>query len=651
MIKLLSTISFTRMILSQIILYCLLLSYYSSGSFGFGCYAYSSILLHSQQQQVDNKGAHCNVISSLRQRMNHQQRRNAYEYPPTVSLSLSISPSTICWRRQRRRQSSLLWGKFFNKNKNPVDEESIEEEGDGDGEKDQDDQPTMGEPSSSSSEEEEDEGDYDSGKLDDEDENYDEKDTDDILTISIEKSKSAYDDNILLENASKLIQQKNPPSADDVSYNNNITGTNDLGNDPRKSSKDSDQGDDYGDLVQIDDATAARIPRTGNRTETTTLSKYDDDKPHRRRFWIFGRRKANNENRTNNTKNNSIQTTKAKVSSQNNTKNRSNKTKNKKKPSASYQNKAKDNKTKNKNKNKKPSVSSKNASKSIVAIPKPTTSTSSKTAKPPKKKKKNGVLGKAFRTFVLIATIMLYPMVADEVGDRMTVRTSSVPRMRSSEEDNNVEPDNNDDSTTTAPSENGSNDKSTTVHKSDGFKENKDDDAWKDKIPHIPKQRRSFTVPPVPSSSGNINNNKNIPNPLNVRDKRRLALSFISDVVDQVGPSVVRIDTENHPAKGPSSKGDNNYSPPGSYIQQGQGSGLIFSSEGFIITNAHVVEGATKVKGKKKAYGSLCCCCYCCCYCYCVLYVYTESLSNLLTLLFSSFLESSHLNGWKSLQL
>jgi hypothetical protein len=606
MIKLLSTICFTRMILSQIILYCLLLSYYNSGSFGFGCYAYSSILLHSQR--VNNKGVHCNVISSLRQRMHHQQRRNAYEYPPTVSLSLSLSlsPSTICWRR---RQTSLLlagpidddddgeeesssnnnkkkkmWGKFFNKKKNPVDEKPVEE--DGDGEIDQDDQPTMGEPSSSSSSVE-DEGDYDGGKLDDEDKKEfnededDEKDTDDI---SIQQSKSANDDFTQLENALKLIQQKNPPSPDDVSYNNNLTSTNDLGNDPQKNSKDSDQGDDYGDLVQMDDATAAKTPRTDNKTETTTLSKDDDDKPYRRRFWIFGRRKANNKNRTKNTKNGSIQTTKA--SSRNKSK----------------ENKAKNKKTKNK---KKPSVSFKNASELVVAIPEPTTSTSSKTAdddlvnKPPKKKKKNGVLGKAFRTFVLIATIMLYPMVADEVGDRITVRTSSVPRMRSSE-NNNVEPNNNDDSTTIPPSENESSDKSTTVHKSDGLKENKDDDAWKDKIPHIPKQRRSFTVPPVPSSNGNINNNKNIPNPLNLRDKRRLALSFISDVVDQVGPSVVRIDTENHPAKGPSTKGDNNYSPPGSYIQQGQGSGLIFSSEGFILTNAHVVEGATKVKGKKK---------------------------------------------------
>ncbi|MGK3740827.1 MAG: hypothetical protein ACI8RD_006480 [Bacillariaceae sp.] len=585
MIKLLSTVSFTRMlILSQIILYCLFLSHYNSvSSFGSGCYAYaySSMLLHSQQVDDNNKGAHCNVIPLLRQRHHQQRRNNAYESPTIVSLSLSLSPTTTC--RRRRRRSSLLWGKFFNKNKNPVDEESEKE--DGEIEIDQGDQPTMDEPSSSSSLE------NDGGKLDDnedekesnEDEDEDDDDEKDTDDISIQKSISADDDDIQLENASKLIQQQQTPSPADVSYNN-LTGTDDLGNDPQNISKDSYQDDEDGDLIEIDDDTAAKIPRTGNKTETTTtLSPEDDDDKHqRRRFWIFGKRRGNIKNRTKNTKNDSIQTTK--VSSQ--------------------KNKAENKETKNK---KKPSVASKNASELIVAIPEPTSFMPSKSTdndlvnKPPKKKKKNGVLVKAFRTFALIATIMLYPMVADEVGDRITVKTSSAPRLRSSE-NNNVDPDNNDDSTTTtSPSENESSDKSTTVHKSDGLKENKDDDAWKDKIPHIPKQRRSFTVPPLPSSSGIINNNKNIiPNPLNVRDKRRLALSFISDVVDQVGPSVVRIDTENHPAMGPSTKGDSNYSPPGSYIQQGQGSGLIFSSEGFILTNAHVVEGATKVKGKKK---------------------------------------------------
>jgi S1-C subfamily serine protease len=69
------------------------------------------------------------------------------------------------------------------------------------------------------------------------------------------------------------------------------------------------------------------------------------------------------------------------------------------------------------------------------------------------------------------------------------------------------------------------------------------------------------------------------------------ALSFVSDAVHKIGPSVVRIDTETHMMEQ-----DNGLPPraPG-FVQQGQGSGLIFSSDGLVLTNAHVVEDATKV--------------------------------------------------------
>lgn len=75
--------------------------------------------------------------------------------------------------------------------------------------------------------------------------------------------------------------------------------------------------------------------------------------------------------------------------------------------------------------------------------------------------------------------------------------------------------------------------------------------------------------------------------PLN--EKTKVALGFVTDVVKEVGPSVVRVDTETHLRDQSDSP-----QPPG-YIQQGQGSGLIFSDKGFILTNAHVVEDATKV--------------------------------------------------------
>ena len=76
-------------------------------------------------------------------------------------------------------------------------------------------------------------------------------------------------------------------------------------------------------------------------------------------------------------------------------------------------------------------------------------------------------------------------------------------------------------------------------------------------------------------------------------DRRSEALSFITEAVEKIGPCVLRIDTETklvnddqQSALPPSANG---------YVQQGQGSGLIFSKDGLVLTNAHVVEDASKV--------------------------------------------------------
>ncbi|MEY3749719.1 MAG: hypothetical protein RLZZ11_149 [Cyanobacteriota bacterium] len=68
--------------------------------------------------------------------------------------------------------------------------------------------------------------------------------------------------------------------------------------------------------------------------------------------------------------------------------------------------------------------------------------------------------------------------------------------------------------------------------------------------------------------------------------------NFIVNAVDKVGPAVVRIDTVRrvvNPLGGLFGSG------PSIQQQQGQGSGFITRSDGVILTNAHVVEGANEV--------------------------------------------------------
>ncbi len=173
---------------------------------------------------------------------------------------------------------------------------------------------------------------------------------------------------------------------------------------------------------------------------------------------------------------------------------------------------------------------------------------------PRRKREKNSLLNRGVRAITLLLAILVFsPWVTDEIESRL----APAPFIQKGSDDQ---------------------------HELDSVETNLDDERVVVSTPGSEGDestdeflKQSLETPNVPRRS------------MYLDEKTKVALGFVTDVVKDVGPAVVRVDTETHmPDQSDSPQ------PPG-YIQQGQGSGLIFSDKGFILTNAHVVEDANKV--------------------------------------------------------
>jgi len=182
----------------------------------------------------------------------------------------------------------------------------------------------------------------------------------------------------------------------------------------------------------------------------------------------------------------------------------------------------------------------------------------------PKKEERKPIFRRSFRYIFFAAVfVVLSPLVNEELAERASVQITPkglIKRRLSDEEEGRIE----------ASTQNNEKDNPSEEPLSIGYAEEQETTVSPDPVQTL--ERKSS-------------------NALLLAENRKMGLTFVTDAVQEVGPSVVRVDTETQ--LNLKEQSDSSQIP--GYIQQGQGSGLIFSNKGYILTNAHVVDDASKV--------------------------------------------------------